>query len=249
MNIGHRILVADDNLDFCSNLIDILELQGYEAESVSDGFKAVDAVKENGFDLVLMDIKMPGIDGVEAFKRLKKISPGIRVIMMTAYAVEDLVREALRDGAFGAFYKPLDMERLFSSIEKALPDGALIMVVDDDRDLLASLAEALSGKGYRVGIARDGRTAVQMATENRFDVLLLEMRSPIVDGPATYRAILDIRPGVVTIIMTDRPVEMQDQARDAMQEDVYAYFEKPLDMERLTECIQEAMEIKCTKRR
>lgn len=63
-----KILIVDDNVDFCETCVGIFELQGYEAKGVHDGFNALEAVKEESFDLILMDIKMPAMDGVETFR-------------------------------------------------------------------------------------------------------------------------------------------------------------------------------------
>ena len=149
-----RVLIVDDNITFCQNVADILELKGYETVSVHDGAKALEAVKGDGFDLVLMDIKMPIMNGVKTVKKIKKIAPQSPVIMMTAYSVEDLIREALKEGAFGVLHKPLDFEHLFSIMENTHPDGALILVVDDDPALRTNLLDVLSEKGYRVKLPR-----------------------------------------------------------------------------------------------
>jgi len=70
--------------------------------------------------MVFMDIKMPPMNGVEVFKKIKKISPNTFVMMMTAYAVEDLVQEALEEGAKGIMYKPLDIDNLLSIVKKVM---------------------------------------------------------------------------------------------------------------------------------
>ena len=97
MKTHNNILIVDDNVEFCDNVSRILALKGYAATGVSDGFKALEAVENSDFDLVLMDIKMPLMNGVETFKKLKQIAPQTPVIMITAYAVEDLIGEALRE--------------------------------------------------------------------------------------------------------------------------------------------------------
>lgn len=158
-----KILVVDDNIDFSENLTDILELKGYEVFVAQDGRQSIETIKENAVDLILMDIKMPVMNGVEAFKNIKKIRPEIPVIMMTAYAVEDLIRDALREGAFGIFNKSVDFEELFKKIENALLKDVLIMVIDDDQDICVILHDVLVQKGYGVKIAEDGETAIDMA--------------------------------------------------------------------------------------
>src|SRR3990167_2518865 len=96
-----KILIVDDSKEFCTSLADILEAKGYEVESENSGEAAIAKVKEKSFDVILMDIKMPVMNGVEAFKKIKKISPRTAVIMVTAYSLENLINEALREGAFG----------------------------------------------------------------------------------------------------------------------------------------------------
>lgn len=113
------VLIVDDQADMLETLIDILEARGFEVASASDGFKALNMAEKEDFDVVLMDVKMPGINGVETFKRIKRIRPEAKVIMMSAYAVEDLVREALREGAIAMLGKPLDVDALIRIIEKA----------------------------------------------------------------------------------------------------------------------------------
>ena len=108
-----RILLVDDNEEFCKSVTDILELKDYEVVSAYDGFKALEKVKEDGFGLVLMDVKMTGMDGVQTFKKVREIAPMLPVIMVTAYAVDNLIREALREGAFGSLRKPLDFDKVF----------------------------------------------------------------------------------------------------------------------------------------
>src|SRR4030042_517042 len=94
MSTNRRVLVVDDNEEFCQNLADILESRGYEVSTANDGFKAIELVKQSGFELVLMDVKMPQMDGVETFKRVKDISPQTAVVMVSAFTVENLIREA-----------------------------------------------------------------------------------------------------------------------------------------------------------
>jgi DNA-binding NtrC family response regulator len=114
-----NVLVVDDELEMCLTLSDILEARGYRVTYAQDGFQAIARARETAFDVVLMDVRMPEMDGVETFRRLKKVSPGSRVVMMTAYAVEDLIADALREGAYGVVYKPLDIDRLIELVEAA----------------------------------------------------------------------------------------------------------------------------------
>lgn len=228
-----KILVVDDEEGFCRNLKDILEMENYEVTTAYDGFKGLELVKRNGFDLIIMDVKMPVMDGVETFKKMKKIVPNTPVIMVTAYAVEELLREALRNGAFGTLKKPLDFAKLFHLIEESAPNGVLILVVDDDKNFCTNIKENLEDQGYRVSVAYDGNAAIQKAQEEDFDVIILDMKLSPLNGLETYISIRDIRPNVIVIVITGYPKEVGQLAQEAVQKNAYVCLEKPIDMNNL----------------
>jgi two-component system response regulator HydG len=116
----HKILVVDDLKSIRLTLSGILEDEGYNVVMAEDGYQAIEAAKQTPFGLIFMDIKMPGINGVQTFREIKKINPEAVVIMMTAYSVEDLVREALEEGAYAVVYKPFDIEEILGMIKSAL---------------------------------------------------------------------------------------------------------------------------------
>ena len=118
--MGTNILVVDDLKGMRVTLGRILEDEGHNVVLAENGYQAIEAAKQTSFDLIFMDIKMPGINGVQTFREVKKINPQAAVIMMTAYSVEDLVREALEEGAYAVVYKPFDIENILSIIESAL---------------------------------------------------------------------------------------------------------------------------------
>ena len=115
-----HILVVDDNISLCKSMALVLEHNGYAVTVAIDGLEAMDRVREKHFDVTFMDIKMPVMDGVETYRRIKRIRPDPLVIMMTAYAVENLVDEALKEGAYSVLYKPLDMEKVLRMLVEIL---------------------------------------------------------------------------------------------------------------------------------
>ncbi len=239
-----KILVVDDNEEFCQNITDIMELRDYEVMTAHDGFKGLELVMQDRFDLVLMDVRMPAMNGVETFKKVREIAPDTPVIMITAFAVEDLIREALREGAFGALKKPLDFDKLFELISHATPDGELILVVDDDENLCANMKDVLGDKGYRVSVAYDGETAVEKAKSNNFDVMLIDMQLPPLNGLETYLAIRDFRPDVVAIIITGHRDDMEELVEQALKRDAYTCLEKPLNIDELVSQLERIKEQK-----
>lgn len=112
-----KILIVDDEPSHRLMLSAHLK-SGYDICEAADGLQAVEAVKKQFFDLVLMDIRMPGMDGLEALRRIKAISPGIAVFIMTAFQSVETAREALRQGASDYIVKPVDTEELLANIER-----------------------------------------------------------------------------------------------------------------------------------
>ncbi len=117
---GVKILVVDDEKDFRQTLTEALRDEGYKVTEAESGEEAIKKVEGNGFQIILMDIKLPGINGTQAFQAIKKINPKIVTILMTGYSVENLVKEALANGAQGCLYKPFPLDELLAMIEKAL---------------------------------------------------------------------------------------------------------------------------------
>jgi two-component system response regulator HydG len=115
-----NILVVDDLKSIRLTLSGILGDEGYNVVLAEDGYQAIEAAKQTSFDFVFMDIKMPGINGVQTFREIKKINPRAVVIMMTAYSVEELVSQAMGEGAYAVVYKPFDIDKIMGIIESAL---------------------------------------------------------------------------------------------------------------------------------
>ena len=115
-----KILVVDDDLSLRKMLEAVLTDDGYDVKEADDGHSAIEAVEDQFYDLILMDIRMARMGGIEALKQIKKLSPGIPVILMTAYASVETAREALKSGAFDYLTKPLDIDELKLIVHRAL---------------------------------------------------------------------------------------------------------------------------------
>jgi len=117
MKKEHNILVVDDNKDFADVFCDILKSNELKAESCYSGAHAIELVKENNFDIVFLDIKMPDMDGIQTLREVKKIRPETMVIMMTGYSLDEMVHKALEENASEIIYKPFEIDKVLSLIK------------------------------------------------------------------------------------------------------------------------------------
>ncbi|MEE8270346.1 MAG: response regulator [Alphaproteobacteria bacterium] len=104
-------MVVDDDPDFAEGVAITLKIAGHEVEFARNGHEAVRKFRDRCFDITFMDVRMPGISGVQTFLEIRKIKTDANVVMMTAYRVENLLNQAIEGGAVGVMQKPLDAAR------------------------------------------------------------------------------------------------------------------------------------------
>jgi two-component system, NtrC family, response regulator len=126
------ILIVDDEKNYPPILSAVLEDEGYETLTANNGIAALEIIKNSDVDLVLTDMKMPLMDGIELLERVKAIDPDIPVIMMTAHGTVEKAVEAMQKGAYNYILKPFNNERLVIYVKKAM---AMYSVVKDNRRL------------------------------------------------------------------------------------------------------------------
>lgn len=117
---GARLLLIDDDEDFASSLLSVLEASGYRVRRAEDGESGVQLAGDEPFDLVLCDIRMPGIDGMQVLECIRAARPQMPVILMTAFSTTQRAIESMKGGAFDYFMKPFDPPELLHVIRRAL---------------------------------------------------------------------------------------------------------------------------------
>ena len=144
------ILVADDDRGMARTVCDILRRHGWSATEVHSGEAAVTAATAQRFAVVLMDVRMPGLNGVEAFRIIREAQPQTPVILMTAYAAPDLLSQAEREGVLQILPKPLPWNTLSGLLDKISALEGSVLVVDDDPSFLETLEAVLAASGRLV---------------------------------------------------------------------------------------------------
>ncbi|MBN2043677.1 MAG: response regulator transcription factor [Anaerolineales bacterium] len=117
-----KILIVDDERTMRKSLEEILKLEGFQVTSVGDGKQAMEVLETSSFDLMLLDLKMPGVDGLEVLKFASENAPKCKVIMLTAHGSLESAIEALREGAHDYILKPARPEELIASVSAGISE-------------------------------------------------------------------------------------------------------------------------------
>lgn len=114
-----RILIVDDENEFVSTLVERLIFRDYDAQGVCSGAQAVEKVTSEKFDIVILDVKMPGMDGIETLRNILEIQPAVKVLLLTGYGSSDIGDEGLEAGAFDYIAKPINITALIKKMNEA----------------------------------------------------------------------------------------------------------------------------------
>jgi two-component system, NtrC family, response regulator HydG len=231
-----RILVVDDDRDFAESLAEVLRLDGHEVDTVYTGERALERFRQRDYDLTFLDVKLPGRSGVERFLEMRKLRPHARVFMTTGFSVQQLLDHAIASGASGVLQKPLDPERLLEMVNRIKPQG--VLVADDDPDLMASVRDLLEGSGYQVCVARDGRKAIDRVLAGAVDILILDLRMPVLNGLEVYLELKRQGRSLPTIIVTAYAREEAETLDKLRTLSVTGILTKPFDPAELLAVIE-----------
>lgn len=223
-----RILVADDEPGMRRSLEDILLDEGHTVCTAADGWEAVAACEQAPFDVVLLDVRMPGLEGVETFRRIRRHRADARVILMSAYGGDDLRQQALAEGAALLLPRPLDPPRLLSHIAAGKP-AVLLLDVEPAAEPARSL---LAGCGCQVTLAGTPHDALERAEQTRFDLLLVGLDLPAGGGRDHYLAIRQFTPAAWAVLIFGADDEFAQRARTPAKP-AYTFIRKPLDLDHL----------------
>jgi DNA-binding response OmpR family regulator len=236
--MSRRVLVIDDDRDHAESIVDILSMRGHQVEAAFSGEAGVKAFRDEDFDLVFMDVKLPGMNGVETFFEFKKIRPDAKVMMMTGYSVEQLISQAIENGALGVLRKPFAIADLLQALDEVKPRG-LILIADDDPDFAESLKPILAQQGYQVVIASTGQEALEKAAAEGVNCLILDLAMPLLTGVEVYLKLKESGKSIPTIFVTGFPGEKHAALADLTQVDNGVLL-KPFDPRDLIHAIAAA---------
>jgi signal transduction histidine kinase/DNA-binding response OmpR family regulator/HPt (histidine-containing phosphotransfer) domain-containing protein len=265
---GMKVLVVDDNATSRDIFREMLESFSFEVSAAATGEEGITEIeaasKRKPFELVIMDWKMPGMDGIEASRRIKKhrrLSKIPGIIMVTAYGWEEVMQQAEGVGLEGFLLKPVSPSMLFDAIMQAFGEavpevsrvaqrqaqeadavkhiqGARVLLVEDNEINQQVAKEILEGAGLNVALANNGSEAVDAVKVDEYDAVLMDVQMPVMDGYTATREIRkDERFKDLPIIAMTAHAMAGDEDK-SLQAGMNGHVTKPIDPDQLFSTLQ-----------
>ncbi len=241
-----KILVVDDEAQIRNVLYQLLTKKGYSVTTAPSGKAALDALKKDRPDLIILDQNMPKMDGLETLKRIRESDKSIGIVMLTGYVSEELEKNALQLGvdeflgkghgtSAQLFLKSIEnvLERKATAPKNATRPGGEIMVVDDEATIRDMLNQFLTRHGYTVKTASSGEETLEILKTKSYQpqLILLDINMPGIDGLVTLREIKKINKEAGVIIMTG--INDEILGLQALESGAFEYIMKPFNLEYL----------------
>ena len=231
MSSKMAILIIDDHPAMRTTLKDILEEEGYEVNTASSGTRGLELSMKKKYDLFLLDVRLPDMNGVDVFKKMKASIKNPRAIMMTAYSMDELKNEALKEGAIAFLQKPLDIEKVLSIIKDE--ENPQVLIVMENRKEKKNLSAQLKKENYRVYLSETPGDALELARQIKFSQILIDTALRSISALNIFSELRKISPSSALIIFTEPAKEYLEITAEAVKHDAYAFMEKPVNIDKL----------------
>lgn len=234
-----KVLVVDDEKiirDFFQRLLSLLNLEVAEAEN---GYKAIEMAQKEKFDLCFIDVRMPGLNGLETYREIRKTNPEAVVVLTTGYAVEEILEQAQKEGVECHIHKPFNINEINTVIDKVRAEktGAPfnILVIDDEEVILNFFSAFFKSKDLKYKVASDKNEAMAAVKKEKFDLIFLDLILKDTNGGRLYKEIKDVLPQANIVLITGYPRKLEE-IKQEIQQDIKQEIE-------LTGCLFKPFEI------
>jgi len=250
-----KLLLVDDEEEFLMSSSKALNRRGFDVSVALNGVTALEILEKNEFDAIILDVRMPDIDGLEVFRQIRRMRPEMPAILLTGHTSTEDAFQASRDGIADYLSKPIDMDELARSIHKAIErtrkrleennraDGPTgfeeiirVMLIDDEADFLDAMKRILQRRGMDVTTAQSGEEALALLKESIVDIGILDIKMPGMDGLEVLRRIKKGFPSVEVILLTGHP--SIESATQGIKLGASEYIKKPPDVNELVATIR-----------
>lgn len=240
-----RILVVDDDQKLLNLLDDTLSSIGYSTTTALGAKAALKTLAGEEFELVISDISMPEIDGLELLSKIRNLYPRMPVIFITGVAKPDIIGRANPEGFLA---KPFRISNLEELIEKTLTGKEdkldakhrRILVIDDDRNFREMLIEALKVCDYTAIAASTPKEALETLEKVNFDAVVTDIKMPVMDGVSLARTIKDKYP-VLPVILITAYYSFENYSFDDQTKVADGMLQKPFGLELILDLLDRAI--------
>lgn len=232
-----HLLIVDDDAAVLNSLAANLELEGYQVTTAESAEIALDLVAQHTFDVILSDMRMPGLSGLEFYRRVKVVRPGVPVVLMTAFVQEGLVLDAVKEGIYTVLPKPVEIERISRLVSRA-HKRTYVVVVDDSVPHAQSLAAALEAAGVRAKAVFDGPSAINAIRAGEADVCVVDLHMPGMDGTRVLEEVKANFPEVPVIAFSGQA--LAEVMAPVARRGAAACFQTPIAIDDLLQAISRA---------
>jgi DNA-binding NtrC family response regulator len=248
-----RLLMVDDEEEFLAATSTALERRGLKVTTAKDGERALELAQTRSFDVVLLDVKMPDLSGIEVFRRLQQHYPGLPTVLLTGHGTVRQAFQMAKEGIYDYIAKPCEIDALAAKLFAACRAGRTrdaaapvtggeirLLLVDDEIELLESLQTVLERRGMIVTTAENGEQALAVLRDTPIDVTVLDVKMPGMDGLEVLRRVKQDNPFMEVILLTGHPTI--ESAMKGIKQGACEYVVKPPDVEKLAATIRNAYE-------
>jgi len=229
------ILIVDDERNMRATLADILSDEGYEVVAVDSGERALELLEDRAFDLVLLDIRMGGMDGMEVFREIRGKKSDAQVVLMSAFSMEVVRRQALDEGAIAFVRKPLDVESLLKLIRGT--KKLTVLAVESEPCVSGPIGDRLRGQGYRVLVVHTPAEALELVQQIHSHVVFLDENLIEAAGPDFYAAVKQTAPAT-RLVLVGQPLADTPARADVRHLPVDAVLLRPLRFDEVLRLLQ-----------
>jgi len=239
-----RLLMVDDEEEFLMSSAQALNRRGFEVDVALNGVTALEMIESSDYDVVILDVKMPDIDGIEVLRKIRQTQPYLPVILLTGHGSLEDAFQTSKDGVADYLSKPIEIDELTRVVRETVvqakwrkkPDEiensagkqsepVRVMLIDDEIEFLESMRRVLQRRNLEVSIANGGEEGLALLREILVDVVVLDLKMPGMDGLEVLRRIKSGFPSVEVIILTGHP--SVETAMEVITLGANEYLKKP----------------------
>ncbi len=243
------VLIADDDRIIREWLGKELRRNFFRTTLAPDGKTALEVFSREEIDIVLLDVKLPDMDGLEVLKKLKEKRPGCEVIVITGFGNQEIAIKSLRRGAIDYIEKPVKMDELSAALGRAheklaekeeLSYKNTVLIIDDTAQVVERLKRFLMKEGYETFGACNGGEGLMVIEKNKIDVVITDIRMGDMDGIEVLRRAKGLYQDIEGIVVTS--YKDQELAVRALRAGAIDYITKPVNLDELLISVRKTIE-------